>query len=66
MDSWHKQVRTSDFVHTTAIFRLLAPDSSHSNGTWRERTENREDFSDWSVIALEILATMKIWLHFIR
>ena len=45
-ESIHNFGRTSDLVHTTAMFKLLAADSSHSRGTWRERTENRDDLSD--------------------
>lgn len=51
---------TSDFVHTTAMFRLLAAVSSHSWGTCREKTEKSEDCSDLSVTAREILATMRM------
>ena len=57
---------TSVFVHTTAIFKLCAADSSHSNGTWREITEKSDDCSDRSVMAREMLATMKMWWHFSR
>lgn len=57
---------TSVLVHTTAIFKLFAADSSHSNGTWREITEKSDDCSDRSVIAREMLATMKMWWHFRR
>jgi hypothetical protein len=53
-------------VHTTAIFKLWAADSSHSSGTWRESTEKSEELSDWSVMAREIPATMKMWLHLNR
>lgn len=54
---------TSIPVHTTAIFKLVAPVSSHSRGTWRERTEKSDDFNEASVIAREILATIRMWLH---
>lgn len=57
---------TSDLVHTTAMFRLLAADSSHSWGTCRANAEKREDWSDLSVTARDILATMRTLSHRMR
>jgi hypothetical protein len=44
-------------VQTTATFKYRPADVSHSVGTWFASTWYKDDFSDWSVIAREMLAT---------